>query len=136
MSKDPTKPGDENPDPRIPIDNSAGPGAPTLAATVDPSPTAIRAATTDSDEPSDPAPSIPALLERVGELESALAALLDDLAVALPDLRAPAPIPSTAPSPSGAYALQPAPAALDTLRERATTGDRAALMRYLRLRRS
>jgi len=136
MSKQPTKPGDDNPDPRDPIDNSAGPGAPALAATIDPNPAAIRAATTASDDPSDPAPSIPALLDRVSEIESALAALLDDLAVAIPDLRAPAPIPSVTVAPSGAYALQPASTSIETVRERAATGDRAALMRYLRLRRS
>jgi len=125
----PTKPDDR---PAEPVPESSSPPAASAPATTDTSPTAIRAATNSSD----PAPSIPALLDRVTELESALAALLDDLAVAIPDLRAPSPLPASSIAPSGAYALQPAPAAIETLRERATTGDRAALLRYLRLRRS
>jgi hypothetical protein len=133
MSKaTPTKPGDDT-------DTGAGASAPTpLASTVNPSTTAIRAATIDPDQliETAPAPSIAQLLQRVTELESAVAALLDDLAIAIPDLRAPSPIPSATPQPSGAYALQPASTAIETLRERATTGDRQALLRYLRLRRS
>jgi hypothetical protein len=123
----PTKPGEPDP---IPGDTPP----PTHAASqaIEPAPTAIRAATTGSESPS----PIPDLLQRITDIEAQLSALLDDLAVAIPDLRAPAPIPTSAPSPSGAYALQPAASSLDTLRERAATGDRAALLHYLRLRRS
>lgn len=133
MSKSSTKPGD---------DTDTGNGSPPPAApatVVEPSAPAIRAATaSDDDTAAPPAPdsSIPTLLERVAELDARLRALLDDLAVAIPDLHAPAPLPARAPSPSGAYAPVPLGSSLDFERERATAGDRAALFRYLRLRRS
>lgn len=126
MSKGTTKPGDEP---------ETGDGSAPAAAAIEPSAVAIRAATGDSDPSPDP-PSVPELLERVTDIEARLGALLDDLAVALPDLGAPAPIPSAAAPPSGVYAPAPASTALESLRERAVTGDRAALLRYLRLRRS
>ncbi len=132
MSKGSTKPGDEN-------DTGTGSGpttaSPAPATAVDSNAAAIRAATTEP-EPSAAAPSIPDLLDRVADIEAQLASLLDDLAVALPDLRAPAPIPSRSPSTSGAYAPMPAGPTLETLRDQAASGDRSALMRYLRLRRS
>lgn len=135
MSKSSTKPGD---------DTDTGNGSPPPAApatVVEPSAPAIRAATSSSsdDAPEPPAPSdasIPTLLDRVADLDARLRALLDDLAVAIPDLHAPAPLPSASPSPSGAYAPSPLGSSLDAERERAAAGDRAALFRYLRLRRS
>lgn len=127
----PTKPVDDH---DTGTGTGAGASAP-LASTLEPHPAAIRAATTGA-EAQPGAPSIPELLARITDIETQLAALLDDLAVAMPDLRSPAPIPGAAIVPSGAYALQPAPEALDALRERAASGDRAALLRYLRLRRS
>lgn len=129
----PTKPDDR---PAEPLPKPSSPPTSSAPVITDTIRTAIQTVASDPQPDADPAPSIPALLDRVSELESALAALLDDLAVAIPDLRAPSPLPASSIAPSGAYALQPAPSALDTLRERAATGDRAALMRYLRLRRS
>ncbi|MFG0293556.1 MAG: hypothetical protein ACF8MJ_10465 [Phycisphaerales bacterium JB050] len=135
MPKGTTKPGDEH---DTGTGNDAGTGTGTDQSTqdspVEPNAVAIRAATSGDDEPS--TPSIPDLLDRVRDIEAQLASLLDDLAVALPDLRAPAPISSRSVSPSGAYAPQPAETALEALRDRAASGDRTALMRYLRLRRS
>jgi hypothetical protein len=134
MSKSSTKPGDDT-------DTGNGSPPPTAPATVvEPSAPAIRAATaSDDDTPEAPTPTvdaIPTLLERVAEIDARLRALLDDLAVAIPDLHAPAPLPSASPSPSGVYAPSPLGSSLDAERERAAAGDRAALFRYLRLRRS
>ena len=142
MSKTSTKPGDDTdtgdgslPPPAPP------PGAPPAASEPNaPSAPAIRAATSPADdadrEPPQSDASIPTLLDRVADLDARLRNLLDDLAAAIPDLHAPAPLPSSAPSPSGAYAPAPLGSALDAERDRATAGDRAALFRYLRLRRS